>query len=495
MKKHSADQKADQLLEDFKIAGQDDEKDRFENAVSDKIQAKFDQVFGSSEPLSESRMSDENEEFDEIIDEDQDEEDADTATLVLDIDQLKNEIEESNPVIDLDFGVTSSLSDNEELPTEEDAHDLELSHAVDDGNDEISFESENIEELEEIYDEVSPRELPEAPSELDLDFGLGDSIELSTDNDFENIEQVDRSEIDVESSQEKQDIEEIDTESEALDFTADGNYESISSSVLVPSEKDLEYPDEGATLVISGEQNKEEIEELFDVQSDGASASIAAKSIIDDHKQYVQHHEDELVKLQASIGHIRGDREELIAENAALKEGKRSLERDLASLRIEKDEIRIELSLLKKRYKDEVESIKYELELSKNKKEMAEEKVKMYQKEFERLNQKVRIDFKKIQAREKELENQLELLKADTDIQIRNRDNKILDLKRNIDALEFDIENMGVVEERSREDNYLLGDKIDKAKSTLRMAIKILDEDEELAKLGITDSLKKKLET
>ena len=69
-----------------------------------------------------------------------------------------------------------------------------------------------------------------------------------------------------------------------------------------------------------------------------------------------------------------------------------------------------------------------------------------FENEYENLNRKVRVDITKVKSRENELEGKLEMLRSDADIQIRNRDQKILELKRKIDTLEFDNESIRRVE-------------------------------------------------
>ena len=54
--------------------------------------------------------------------------------------------------------------------------------------------------------------------------------------------------------------------------------------------------------------------------------------------------------------------------------------------------------------------------------EIVYEEVKQYQKEIERLNHKLRVDFTKSEATRKELESQLELHAMDSENQIKSRD-------------------------------------------------------------------------
>jgi hypothetical protein len=94
--------------------------------------------------------------------------------------------------------------------------------------------------------------------------------------------------------------------------------------------------------------------------------------------------------------------------------------------------------------------------------------------------------------RERELEQKLELLKADSETQIRHRDLKILELKRKIDAMEFDMESISVQEKRSVESRFELEDKLDKAIKTLRSAISVLEDESD--KSNALEALKKNID-
>ncbi len=188
-------------------------------------------------------------------------------------------------------------------------------------------------------------------------------------------------------------------------------------------------------------------------------------------------HEGEAVRLQATIRQLREERESLLDEINLLKQEKKMIEQDNLGLRAELDESRIEVSILKKRHTTDMDEMKYKLRISDEKKLYSEEKAKKLQKEFDRLQQKIRMDFNQIKVREKELEGQLELAKMDSESQVSTRDKKILDLKRKIDQLEFNMENAVIKEEKSREDKHKLEDRLERIMKTLRGSIEVLEDD------------------
>lgn len=123
---------------------------------------------------------------------------------------------------------------------------------------------------------------------------------------------------------------------------------------------------------------------------------------------------------------------------------------------------------------------------------MAEERAREYQTEIQALQQKVKLEVKKVSGRERDLEQKLELLKSDAETQIKHRDLKILELKRRIDALEFEMDTLNALEQKSVGDKTELEGKLDKAIKTLRTAIGILETDD--PKLATLEKLKKNLD-
>ncbi|MFT6604615.1 MAG: chromosome segregation ATPase, partial [Bacteriovoracaceae bacterium] len=198
----------------------------------------------------------------------------------------------------------------------------------------------------------------------------------------------------------------------------------------------------------------------------------------------------EQARLQGTIRQLREEREELLKEIHELKTESKLGDQDKLGLRAELDEARIEIQILKKRNHDEIDELKYRVRLSEEKKHIYEERAKSIQKEFDRLNQKVRIDINQVKQREKELESQLELISMDSQSQVKSRDMKILDLKRKIDSLEFNMENASIREVKSREDKEKVEERLEKIMRTLRGSLKSLESDNDLDD-GILDKIDK----
>lgn len=185
----------------------------------------------------------------------------------------------------------------------------------------------------------------------------------------------------------------------------------------------------------------------------------------------------ELERLQATISNLRADRDELLQKIQTFEDNEIIQKRNTLSLRAELDEKKIELSIIRRKLNEEISELKDQVRLLDEKKLISDEKIKVLQQEVEKSAHRNRLDVKRVQMRERELEQKLELLKADAETQIRNRDLKILELKRKIDGMEFDMESISTQEKKSVESRFELEDKLDKAIKTLRSAITVLEDE------------------
>ena len=189
---------------------------------------------------------------------------------------------------------------------------------------------------------------------------------------------------------------------------------------------------------------------------------------------------EDSMRFQATIRALREEREELLLQIKNFKSNNKELEQDNLTLKANLDEAKIEITILRKRQMVELEDLKYRLAMSEEKKAIADERARQSELRREKLEQKVRIDFNQVKQREKELESKLELLSMDVDSQVQSRDHKILELRRKIDALEFNMENVSIKEQKSLDDKRKLEDRLNKIMKTLRHSIKNLEDDIDL---------------
>lgn len=195
------------------------------------------------------------------------------------------------------------------------------------------------------------------------------------------------------------------------------------------------------------------------------------------------------VEMQATMRQMREEREDLLKQLKESKNTTRDLEQDNLTLKSAFEESKIEISILRKRHFTELEDLKYRLSMSEDKKILAEEKTKVLNSQKEKLEQKVRIDLSQVRQREKELETKLEMLSIDVDAQVQSRDQKILELRRKIDSLEFNMENVSIREQKTTDDKRKIEDKLNKIMKTLRNSIKNLEEEGDTETLSNRDNL------
>lgn len=99
-------------------------------------------------------------------------------------------------------------------------------------------------------------------------------------------------------------------------------------------------------------------------------------------------------------------------------------------------EKKIEFEVIEK----QVEDLKNQLLEKTDKVRNIEAKLRMTAEEVAKTKERVRVDIRRIRVREKELENQLEIHKKDSTALLQARDEKVIELKRKIDLLEFNME-------------------------------------------------------
>jgi chromosome segregation ATPase len=123
----------------------------------------------------------------------------------------------------------------------------------------------------------------------------------------------------------------------------------------------------------------------------------------------------------------------------------------------------------------QVEDLNLQLKERTDKARSIESKLKFTLEEVQKVKDRVRVDIRRIRVREKELENQLEILKKDSSSLLLARDEKIIELKRKIDLLEF---NMELVQEQYGKERHIaeqLRARLKDAVGVMRQAGGLLD--------------------
>jgi hypothetical protein len=197
-----------------------------------------------------------------------------------------------------------------------------------------------------------------------------------------------------------------------------------------------------------------------------------------DHRDLVNFHENELSKLSTIIRGLREDRSELMAKLDSLQDEVRRKNQENLNLQAELEETRIEFTLIKKNSIEEIEELKYQLKMIKTKKETLEKMNKNYQNELQILQEKFKFDVLKVRERESELESKVEFLKVDSFNQTQTREEKIIELKRQIEMMEFDRETFLSNLKKSKDNELKLMRKLELLQKTLKASVGLIDVEE-----------------
>lgn len=304
-------------------------------------------------------------------------------------------------------------------------------------------------------DDDASSDVTETKTSIALDQGTLSSYDLPESPDFsETVEKK---------------LQEIDN---MIDDQSD--YDEDHTVVVNPSELETNIY---ATQGISDDTTVVQPNPMTDEAPAQRAPTPVPQDLKEEHRSYVQSRDEELVRLGETIKQLRADREEMANKIADFESKKEGENRKILDLQAELDEKNIELIVIKKRMEKQIDDLKFQLDIAVDKKEILAKQNDKNLQELENLSRQKKLDVNKIRARERELEERLEMLRTDAEIQIRNRDQKILDLKRRIDTLEFDIESSHMKEKQSKTQQVDLQDKMDRVIKTLRGAIGQLEDD------------------
>ncbi len=204
-----------------------------------------------------------------------------------------------------------------------------------------------------------------------------------------------------------------------------------------------------------------------------------------------EYDENEMLKLQATIRHLRDERECTQKDFDRSQDQIRALEKEKLTFKAELDELKIENSIIKKRHSDQLRDFHIEISIANEKKSIYESKIRQYQLEILKLNDKVRVDVNKVRNNEKDLEGKLEILTMDTSSQIQARDQKIIELKRKIDSMEFNMEAALLNEKRYKEEKNIIEERLNKIINSLKNSLRNIEDDMAINNLSMDQSIVK----
>ena len=210
---------------------------------------------------------------------------------------------------------------------------------------------------------------------------------------------------------------------------------NLTSSVAAGTDADKTVAVDGFANARSNQRNKSSSD--FDVKVSvgnfrGSSRTGAANVLTSVDASLAQAEnlklaQQRILELEKEVEHLRAENEELASAGEIIRSRTDELTVRISSLEKEKDEVR-------ESAQSEILILKGNLQYKEN--EVAKARIKV-----EELETRLKSDFKKIRVRERELENRLELLRAEKAALVRSKDEYILDQKRKIDQLSQELDN------------------------------------------------------
>lgn len=175
--------------------------------------------------------------------------------------------------------------------------------------------------------------------------------------------------------------------------------------------------------------------------------------------------QERILELERIVENLRIENEELHAAGE--------------TLRSKNDELQSQLEKSAELQKEKHDSLREELVVAKTALSSKSDEVGRLHLKIEELETRLAGDLKRIRVRERELENRLEILKLENQAILKNKDEVILDLKRKIDQLGFELEGH---RGKGRELNRQVEDHKERVRRTvkaLRLALTMLEGEEE----------------
>jgi hypothetical protein len=196
-------------------------------------------------------------------------------------------------------------------------------------------------------------------------------------------------------------------------------------------------------------------------------------------KKYLYLREQDVTALSAQLRQAR----ERINELETQLRHEKSVTAEFAHLAQEQDRrigsFEKEKAVAVESARKELDDLKFEMKRRSEKIRVMELQVKEATDDTERLKERVRNDIRKIRSREKELENRLEIMKKDSEALLGAREQKIIELKRKLDLVEFNTDLLQDQLEKERRLGSALREKLAKAAQIVRVAGGLLTPEEE----------------
>ena len=463
----------------------------------------------------------------EIVSEDKVSEDKKSSLEDLSFEEENNSLEESEDELEFE-GAPESSSSSESLCFEVSDEEASLGasmdeeddgESIDDLGDDLEFDAtdglETSDPDEDALNELVGKEVSESKNNVDeLDLG-GDSegeLDLTGESDSEG-------ELDL--GGDSEDELDLGGDSESSEpFVAEEGGQ-------LPSEDDLGFPDMSTpatdqamsssqatgdatgdidTTLVSSISNEDQLtdsnNEEFDyktsmnnkvistltkTESNSAQTLTVGGDSLDELGQESnssnkfskgQFLNSDLDKIYHQFEVMQAQRDEFSRELEKERNLFRRSETEVIQLREELEELKVENKILKKRHERKGGDFQKKYDLSEEKRRVLEEKLRVFKNKYEESLSQARSISNSNKSAEKALESKVELMEIDHRAQITSREEKINDLRRSGESLQFNLETLTVKNQELLEKKKEIEERLRLVISSLRGSIDLIEEDQ-----------------
>lgn len=181
----------------------------------------------------------------------------------------------------------------------------------------------------------------------------------------------------------------------------------------------------------------------------------------------IQMAQERILGLENELEQVRAKNEELLAAGEVLRR--------------KTEELRLEVETLSRAKRDLEENLKNEVQVLEAKNSAKDREIGDLKIQVESLELRLKADLNTVRVRERELENRLELMKSETAAIVRNKDELILELKRNLDQAMLEMENYKEKGRKLNEEVEQSEERIRRAVKAMRLALSLLEGESAMA--------------
>ncbi len=196
-------------------------------------------------------------------------------------------------------------------------------------------------------------------------------------------------------------------------------------------------------------------------------------------KYYLELREQDVAALSKELGAMKDRIQSLSQESDQEKYRNEELVHQVRELNDQLKTRDHELASQQALREKEALDLQFEIRQKNDKIRGFEHKIKDANEEIEKIKERVRLDIRKIRVKEKELQNKLEVLRKDSEVLIHTREQRIIELKRRLDLVEFNLDLVQDQHLREKEKNKEMQKKLNRASQAMKVAGGMLETDSE----------------